>query len=72
MTTRGACHVTVDPEAERGIAHVVFSAARPQGGTVTKSHGSVLLTSDSLSASREALDNTFEYCSGEWKTMTNP
>ena len=31
-----------------------------------KSHGSVL-TSDSLSSSRESLDNTFEYCSGEWK-----
>ena len=32
MNTRGACRVTVDPEAEGGIAHVVFHVARPSGG----------------------------------------
>ena len=33
MTTRGACRVTADPDAERSVAHVFFSGARPQGGT---------------------------------------
>ena len=32
MDTRGACHVDADPGPERGKAHVVFSAAKQQGG----------------------------------------
>ena len=32
MNTRGACRVNADPASERGNAHVVFSAAKRQGG----------------------------------------
>ena len=34
MNTRGAGRIIADPEAEHGNAHVVFSAAKRQGGAV--------------------------------------